>query len=242
MFKFTHLFTLSCIALSCLSVLEARAIYPLTTRGEKTECRNYDTDFTQGNDGWEEIVKLKFNTEEGQGPTFNASTYMHYGTFEATLKSAEVGGAVTAIILIADNKDEIDYELLGKGNRQDEEVQTNYFWGQEIVYGKNGASHSVGNGPISEEFHTYKIEWTPETIIWSVDGKELRKKTREETNDKFPSSPARVQIGLWDGSSAAGTAEWAHGPIEWNNIDKPVCATIKRLKVKCNPEYNNVID
>jgi beta-glucanase (GH16 family) len=38
---------------------------------------------------------------------------MQYGTFEATVKSAPVGGAVTAIILIADGGDEIDFELLG---------------------------------------------------------------------------------------------------------------------------------
>jgi len=37
---------------------------------------------------------------------------MKYGKFSATVKSAKVPGAVTAVILIADNGDEIDFELL----------------------------------------------------------------------------------------------------------------------------------
>ena len=38
---------------------------------------------------------------------------MHYGRVSATVKSANVGGAITAVILIADGGDEIDIELLG---------------------------------------------------------------------------------------------------------------------------------
>jgi beta-glucanase (GH16 family) len=40
---------------------------------------------------------------------------MQYGKFTATVKSAKVPGAVTAVILIADNGDEIDYEILAGG-------------------------------------------------------------------------------------------------------------------------------
>jgi beta-glucanase (GH16 family) len=67
--------------------------------------------------------ELAYNDAEGEGATFNASTYMLYGRFSVTLKSAKVGGAVTAMILIADDKDEIDYELLGEGNGLNEQVQ-----------------------------------------------------------------------------------------------------------------------
>lgn len=40
---------------------------------------------------------------------------MQYGKFSAQIKSANVPGAVTAVILIADNGDEIDFELLTGG-------------------------------------------------------------------------------------------------------------------------------
>jgi beta-glucanase (GH16 family) len=43
----------------------------------------------------------------------NASTYILYGKISATIRSASVGGAITAFIMIADEGDEIDFELLG---------------------------------------------------------------------------------------------------------------------------------
>ena len=38
---------------------------------------------------------------------------MLYGRFSATVKASKIGGAITAVILIADGGDEIDFELLG---------------------------------------------------------------------------------------------------------------------------------
>lgn len=63
-------------------------------------------------------VELAYNKIEGAGFTFNASTYMQYGKFSATVKSSSVPGSVTAIILIADNGDEIDFEFLAGPNDQ----------------------------------------------------------------------------------------------------------------------------
>lgn len=59
------------------------------------------------------VVELPYNKEAGRGPTFNSTTYMHYGKFSAKVKSSPVGGAITAVILIADGGDEIDFELIG---------------------------------------------------------------------------------------------------------------------------------
>lgn len=58
---------------------------------------------------------VPYNKYEGKGFTFNATSYMKYGSFSASIKSANVPGAVTAVILIADNGDEIDFELLAGG-------------------------------------------------------------------------------------------------------------------------------
>lgn len=64
------------------------------------------------------FVALRYNKIEGVGFTFNASTYMQYGTFSSTIKSSSVPGSVTAIILIADNGDEIDFEFLAGPENQ----------------------------------------------------------------------------------------------------------------------------
>lgn len=59
------------------------------------------------------FAELPYNSDAGVGPTFNSTTYMHYGKFTAVAKAAPKGGAVTAFILIADNRDEIDFEFTG---------------------------------------------------------------------------------------------------------------------------------
>lgn len=60
-------------------------------------------------------VALPYNKYDGNGFTFTAPGYMTYGKFSASIKSAKVPGAVTAVILIADDGDEIDYEILAGG-------------------------------------------------------------------------------------------------------------------------------
>ncbi|KAI8876325.1 glycoside hydrolase family 16 protein, partial [Backusella circina FSU 941] len=189
--------------------------------------------------------RLPYNVEPGRGPTFNATTYMQYGTFEATVKSAPVGGAVTAIIIIADGGDEIDFELLGVTD-SDDNKRSNFFWGQKIEYAVNGEEHKVSNGPISQNFYTYKVVWTPETITWYINDTFVRRtyKSQTCTDDvcKYPTNPSRVQIGLWDGSSVSGTAQWAHGPINWNTLTEPVTAYIKDVTIQCDPKYNNVLN
>ncbi|KAG0174410.1 hypothetical protein DFQ28_007679 [Apophysomyces sp. BC1034] len=230
---------------------------------QQTECHNYKNDFTKSTAGWiaqgididtyaltptgikmklmppRQYVRLHdenhmpYNRFEGRGPTFNSSTYLQYGRVSATVKSARVGGAVTAIVLIGDGNDEIDIELLGG--------DPNHI--HKPLYTINGGYHNVTGKPIYEGFHTYTVDWQPERITWSIDGQIVRVKDRNDTCEdgvcKFPSQPARVQIGLWDGSKDSGTAEWARGPIDWvrNSV---VSAYIKAVEIDCNPEYNNI--
>ncbi|KAI7901872.1 concanavalin A-like lectin/glucanase domain-containing protein [Cokeromyces recurvatus] len=235
-------------------------------------CTDMNSDFTNSIDGWvlqsgstkenyeitseglqlkllppSEYIRLKdeeglpYNKYEGSGCTFNATTYMQYGKFSATVKAAKVPGAVTAVILIADNGDEIDFELLANPKNQ---ITSNYFYGPNIVYGKNGKEINAPNGSVFNEFYKYTIEWSPSEIKWFINDKEIRTKTRLSTKNgdtyEYPTHPARVQFGLWDGSSSSGTAQWAHGPIDWNKQKEPITAYIKNVQITCNPKYNNI--
>ncbi|KAK4509456.1 Glycoside hydrolase, 38 vacuolar alpha mannosidase [Mucor velutinosus] len=187
---------------------------------------------------------LPYNEIGGRGPTLNATSYMRYGRVSATLRSAGTGGAVTAFILMADGGDEIDFEFLG-GDK--DLVQSNYFWGQSKEYNVNGGIHKVEGGHIDTTFHKYTIDWKPDRIEWLVDDKVVRTRIRSETCDatgvcKFPSQPARVQFGLWDGSIESGTAEWSKGPIDWSAPQHGIQAFIKSVQVDCNPEYNQIVN
>jgi hypothetical protein len=79
-----------------------------------------------------------------------------------------------------------------------------------------------------QNFHTYEIQWTPDTITWLVDGQVGRVKKRSDTWNAtsnqwdYPQSPATVQLSIWPGgssSNAPGTVQWAGGAINWNSQD-----------------------
>ncbi|OAD74512.1 glycoside hydrolase family 16 protein [Phycomyces blakesleeanus NRRL 1555(-)] len=187
------------------------------------------------------ITKLPYNEFEGVGPTFNSTNYMKYGRFSATVRSAPVGGAVTAMILMADGGDEIDYEILGGDPNH---VQTNYFYGGKLEYIVNGGLHEVSGEPIFDAFHTYTIDWSPERIVWEVDGIVVRTREKKDTCEdgvcKYPTHAARVQLGLWDGSTKPGTAQWARGPIDWS-LHSSVNAYVKNVVLECDSRYNSIM-
>jgi len=59
------------------------------------------------------------------GTLLASSTYMWYGSVEATFKTSQGAGVVTAFILLSDVKDEIDYEFVGV---ELDTAQTNYYF------------------------------------------------------------------------------------------------------------------
>ncbi len=77
-----------------------------------------------------------------------------------------------------------------------------------------------------ENFHTYTIDWKPDSITWSVDGQVGRVLKRDDTFNKttnrydYPQTPARVQLSLWPAglsTNGKGTIEWAGGLIDFEN-------------------------
>ncbi|KAG2235678.1 hypothetical protein INT48_008554 [Thamnidium elegans] len=163
-------------------------------------------------------------------PNFVASQLLQYGKVTYTLKTSGTPGAVTAAILIVPGGgDEIDFEMLG-GDRK--KVQTNYFYGGEIVYGINGGN--TDSVDTADGFHSYTIDWSPERIRWLVDGKVIRTTKKSETCKnkvcKYPTHP----------TNPSSTAEWAKGPINWKK-DQKVTAIIKSVSIECNSEYNEIV-
>ncbi|KAI8883419.1 glycoside hydrolase family 16 protein [Backusella circina FSU 941] len=209
----------------------------------RVTCHNYRTDFSKSTRGWRVEDNLPYNEIGGRGPTLNASTYILYGKISATIRSASVGGAITAFIMIADEGDEIDFELLGGDTNH---AYTNFFWGHHVEYLINGGKHEIPGNPIDTAFHKYTIDWQPEKIEWLIDDKLIRTQFKKDTcgrqgECRFPSKPARIQFGLWDGSYDSGTAQWARGPIDWTQHSS-ISAHVKELTVDCNPEYNHIVD
>ncbi|KAI8097143.1 concanavalin A-like lectin/glucanase domain-containing protein [Halteromyces radiatus] len=190
----------------------------------------------------EEGTNLPYNKLSAKGATFASSYYMLYGNVSATIRSSPVGGSITAFILMSDTGDEIDFEFLGGDPHT---VQTNFFYAGEELFTINGGLHPVPGAAVFDDFHTYTLDWRPERMQWLVDGQVVRTKEKKDTCQmgvcKYPSSPARVQFGLWDSSFDAGTAQWAKGPIDWwSNRGLSASALINHIQVKCDPEYNSI--
>lgn len=82
-------------------------------------------------------------------------------------------------------------------------------------------------------FKTYSIEWTPEQIVWQIDGKTLRTLEPANAENQYPQTPMQIKFGSWAGGDPAnppGTIEWARGPTDYS--DGPFTMTVKSLKVQ----------
>ncbi|CRG83774.1 hypothetical protein PISL3812_01130 [Talaromyces islandicus] len=78
---------------------------------------------------------------------------------------------------MSDVKDEIDPEFIGVYLYTT--TQTNYFL-QSIEAGMLEVNGTIPSGSF-ENFRTYKVDWTPDRLIWYLDGKSLRTLQRSGT-------------------------------------------------------------
>lgn len=156
------------------------------------------------------------------GTLLASSSYMWYGNVKATFKTSRSQGVVTAFILLSDVKDEIDYEFVGADLKT---AQTNYYF-QGIPDYNHGANITLSD--TFNNYHTYEIDWTPDTVTWKVDGQVGRTLKKSDTWNSttnqwmYPQTPARVQLSLWPGgleSNGQGTIDWAGGLVDWNGAD-----------------------
>lgn len=157
------------------------------------------------------------------GTLLASNHYVWYGKITAKLKTSRGAGVVTAFILLSDVKDEIDFEFVGV---ELDIAQTNFYF-QGITDYNNGKNATVDSDTF-ENWHTYEIDWQPDTITWSVDGNVVRTLDKATTFNSstnqynYPQTPARVQLSLWPAglpSNGAGTISWGGGLVDWDSTD-----------------------
>ncbi|CAG8508548.1 11777_t:CDS:2 [Ambispora gerdemannii] len=184
-----------------------------------------------------------YNSKLGTGLTLNSTYMIHYGKVSAKIKSSSLGGVVTAYITMSPNGDEIDWELVGNDTLH---AQSNWYWNGVIEWGVHGGMHNVTAPGISDEFKTYTIDWTPEAITWLINGSPVRTLKQSDTLvdgvPHFPNHPSYIQLGIWDGSGAPGTAEWANGPIDWSQQKTNPRTLVSEIEIECDPTWNQVIN
>lgn len=144
------------------------------------------------------------------GELISKDTWL-YGSFEASIKASPGSGGITGFVLIVpdprvDGWQELGWEIFGK--------DTSRYQTQIIVPGPpdpDGAPRSQypieGTAPssLADSFHTYRIDWTPDYVAFSLDGKEVRRETDKTKFAKFFDAsqvkPMQLRVTLWAGFS-----------------------------------------
>lgn len=143
------------------------------------------------------------------------------------MQAAPGTGIVSSIVLQSADLDEIDIVAFG-GNTTS--METNY-------YGK-GTNNIMKYMPVDApqtKFHTYSIEWTSSSLVWSIDGTTVRTLAYSDAQggESFPQTPMFLKIGSWDGGKPggqSGTIAWAGGLTDFT--DAPFVMYLKSVSVR----------
>lgn len=128
-----------------------------------------------------------------------------FGKFEARVRFAPSDGVVSSFFLWKPDSEladvywnEVDIEKIGNCH-----YSSNVFWG--IPESQMPQELEVEED-ICGEWHTHAIEWTPEAIVWKLDGHELRRVEGELAAAFEANAPEGMQIrfNLWVGTPDFG--------------------------------------
>jgi endo-1,3-1,4-beta-glycanase ExoK len=131
-----------------------------------------------------------------------------YGTYSVRMKAAAGKGLNSAFFTytgptFGKPHDEIDFEFLGKYPTQ---VSLNW-WKNDIsspVNGKQIWGKVVNLGfDASKDFHDYSFTWTPTSITWFIDGKQVY---TTPAGAGIPVHQQKIYIDFW--ASAKGSYPW----------------------------------
>ncbi|OMJ14968.1 putative glycosidase CRR1 [Smittium culicis] len=172
----------------------------------------------------------------GQGSTVYFSRWVDHGKITISAKSGcKSPGVVSSFIVRNEFGDEIDFEWVGKDTSN---VQTNYYYNNELDYTKMVPSPNLGD--TTSKFIDYTIDWQLDSISWYVAGNLVRTVRRSDTWSvaenvfKFPDRPAQLSFSIWDGSNGRpdGTRDWAGYPISYSP-DTEYDFNIANVQIKC---------
>lgn len=134
------------------------------------------------------------------GELFSHDTVL-FGRFTIRMKMVSEPGVVSSFFTY-DNQSwqgngipwrEIDFETIG---RNPDALQSNLITG---VASSRVHSEKITAVKDIEKYHTYVLEWTPDAIVWLVDGKEIRRDTAEKSEQvrDMSDTPQTYRSNIW---------------------------------------------
>ncbi|KAK4049707.1 putative glycosidase CRH2 [Microbotryomycetes sp. JL201] len=191
--------------------------------------------------GNELVLQLK---EGANGTSLYSTRSVWYGNVTSRIRSSGERGVVTSLSLISGTRDEIVWEFTGAVDS----ASTNYFWRGQPVQTASGPQLQdvdVSMPDRSAEYHNFGISWTPETITWSIDGKNVRTVSKKDTFQpdlglySYPSTPSRIQLKIFavDVDAPLALQEWAGGGVDYRShtylADGYFASRVKWVNVEC---------
>jgi hypothetical protein len=136
-----------------------------------------------------------------------------YGKYVFSMRSAKGSGVISAFFLWKDGSEqegnlweEVDIEVFGKDNA--ETWQSNIITGMDSSRIVDEAIHEH-DFSFGDEFHTFTLEWTPDSLTWYVDGAVVR--TEDTVSSEQVAelvSPAQLRFNLWASVDPAWVGDW----------------------------------
>jgi endo-1,3-1,4-beta-glycanase ExoK len=137
---------------------------------------------------------------------FYTSRSYGYGRFEARIRFAAGDGVISSFFMWKTGSEvsgtfwnELDFEKLGANCH----VETN------AIYGNPSSNHNRTE-QIADPcggYHTYTYEWTPEAIVWLVDGMEIRRETGAVAMayaQNAATAGMQLRFNVWPGDASFG--------------------------------------
>ncbi|XYH92737.1 family 16 glycosylhydrolase [Sorangium sp. So ce1128] len=140
---------------------------------------------------------------------YSAQSHLH-GRMEMRMRMARGSGILSTFFTYKNGSEvsgafweEIDIEVFGKDNARS--------WQSNIITGMGTkvTSEQVHTADVSlaDGYHTYALEWTPDYVAWSVDGREIRRSTGEQVATLR--NPQSLRMNTW----SSDVTEWV-GPFD----------------------------
>jgi beta-glucanase (GH16 family) len=127
-----------------------------------------------------------------------------YGKWEVRMLAARGSGILSTFFLYKWNShqpgerwEEVDIEVFGQEGA--------HRWQSTIITGVGALTYSkaVHASPVSmaDAYHTFTLEWAPDRVVWSVNGREIRRAEGEQV--RLLRSPQTFRFNLWVSSNEA---------------------------------------
>lgn len=158
------------------------------------------------------------------GAEFYSNETVKFGRWEIRMQVAATPGSVSSFFTYYNNSylglpepwREIDIEVIGKNGNG---FQSNLITGNSAAKTTSEMFHTSATD-LSKSFHTYVLDWTPDSIVYRMDGKTLRKNLGSEPQVKDLSDKvASYRMNLW----ATTAVDWA-GALDPEKL--PVTQTV----------------